>query len=138
MQKSRFVSGLIGAVALVSLTQCFTQKKNEGERLYVQHCQSCHLEDGKGLRGVIPPITGADYLENHRNELPCLIRHGIEGSITVNGVEYNQKMPGIETMPEDDITNLLNYIQTNFGNQNRRYTLNEVQDLLNLCPPHQH
>ncbi|RAU82682.1 c-type cytochrome [Pontibacter arcticus] len=138
MQKSRFVSGLIGAVALVSLTQCFTQKKNEGERLYAEHCQSCHLEDGKGLRGVIPPIAGADYLENHRNELPCLIRHGIEGSITVNGVEYNQKMPGVETMPEDDITNLLNYIQTNFGNQNRRYTLNEVQDLLNLCPPHQH
>jgi len=137
MSKNRLWAVVLGAAALATLTQCFTNKKNEGQRLYVQHCQSCHMEDGSGLRGLIPPIAGADYLQTHRRQLPCLIRHGIEGTIVVNGVEYNQPMPGIARMRKDHITNLLNYIQTNFGNRNQRYTMQEIEQLLEQCPPHQ-
>ncbi|GAB3199527.1 mono/diheme cytochrome c family protein [Pontibacter aydingkolensis] len=125
----------LGGLVLTTLTQCFTNKKNEGQRLYETNCQSCHMEDGSGLRGVIPPISGADYLEQHRDELACLIRHGIDGPITVNGIEYNKPMPGVD-LREDQITNLLNYIQTNFGNNNARYTMPEVEKQLETCPPH--
>lgn len=135
MARNKLVALALGGLILTTLTQCFTNKKNEGQRLYEANCQSCHMEDGSGLRGVIPPIAGADYLKKHRNELPCLVRHGIEGPITVNGIEYNQPMPGVETMREDEITNLLNYIQTNFGNNNQRYTMPEVEQLLEKCPP---
>ncbi|MFD2515096.1 c-type cytochrome [Pontibacter locisalis] len=135
MVVSRAIAALAGIVALFTLTQCFTEKQNQGKRLYEANCQSCHMEDGSGLRGVIPPIAGADYLQKHREELPCLIRHGLEGSIVVNGVEYNQPMPGAMSLREDEITNLLNYIQTNFGNNNERYTFPEVEQLLQACPP---
>ncbi|GAB3529778.1 hypothetical protein GCM10027443_09580 [Pontibacter brevis] len=138
MRKTRWVAVVTGALALTTLTQCFTNKQNEGQRLYEANCQSCHMEDGSGLRNLIPPIAGADYLQEHREELPCLIRHGIEGPMVVNGEEYNRPMPGIETMRTDKITNLLNYIQTNFGNNNERYTLQEVDTLLESCPPHRH
>ena len=77
----------------------------------------------------------SDYLQEHRNQLPCIIRHGMQGSIIVNGVEYNKEMPGVEGLREDHITNLLNYIQTNFGNNNQRYTMPEVEQLLQSCPP---
>lgn len=137
MAKSKTLAWAAGILALSTLTQCFTEKSNEGKRLYEANCQSCHMEDGSGLRGVIPPLAGADYLQIHRNELPCLIRHGLEGSITVNGVEYNQPMPGLESLREDKVTNLLNYIQTNFGNSNERYTMPEVEELLESCPPRQ-
>jgi len=129
---------MMGLLLLTTLTQCFTDKQNEGQRLYVANCQSCHMEDGTGLRGLIPPIAGADYLQQHRQELPCLMRHGIEGTMVVNGQEYNKAMPGVESLGTDQITNLLNYIQTNFGNKNERYTLQEVGQLLEPCPPHQH
>lgn len=125
-----------GLVALTTLTQCFTNRKNEGEKLYVANCQSCHMEDGSGLRGLIPPLAKADYLQLHREELPCLIRHGISGEIVVNGQEYNKEMPGLERLQLDDVTNLLNYIQTNFGNDNQRYTMTEVEELLESCPAH--
>lgn len=124
----------MGAFALTTLTQCFTKKKDEGKRLYEQHCQSCHMEDGSGLKGLIPPLAKADYLQTHRNDLPCIIRHGMDGSIVVNGVEYNKAMPGVESMRQDQVTNLLNYIQTNFGNNNPRYTMPEVEQLLETCP----
>lgn len=91
------------------------------------------MEDGSGLKGLIPPLAKADFLQTHRSELPCIIRNGLKGEITVNGISYNQPMPGIETMREDEITNLLNYIQTNFGNDNERYTFPEVEELLEQC-----
>lgn len=138
MRKTKWIAVVTGAFALTTLTQCFTNKKNEGQRLYEANCQSCHMEDGSGLRNLIPPIAGADYLQTHREELPCLIRHGIEGPMTVNGQEYDRPMPGLEAMRTDKITNLLNYIQTNFGNNNERYTLQEVDNLLESCPPHRH
>ncbi len=125
---------MLGAFALTTLTQCFTNKKDEGKRLYEQHCQSCHMEDGSGLKGLIPPLAGADFLQTHRDQLPCIVREGMEGPVTVNGVEYNKEMPGIENMREDQITNLLNYIHTNFGNNNERYTMPEVEQLLQACP----
>lgn len=134
MRKNRFVMVAMGAFALTTLTQCFTKKKDEGKRLYEQHCQSCHMEDGSGLKGLIPPLAKADYLQTHRNDLPCIIRHGMDGSIVVNGVEYNKAMPGVESMRQDQVTNLLNYIQTNFGNNNPRYTMPEVEQLLETCP----
>ncbi|MCX2739786.1 c-type cytochrome [Pontibacter anaerobius] len=136
MRKNRLVMVAMGAFALTTLTQCFTRKKDEGKRLYEQHCQSCHMEDGSGLKGLIPPLAQADYLQTHRDELPCIIRHGMDGSVVVNGVEYNKEMPGVENLREDHITNLLNYIQTNFDNNNERYTMQEVEKLLEECPPH--
>ncbi|MBC5992365.1 c-type cytochrome [Pontibacter cellulosilyticus] len=134
MARNKLITIAAAGLCLTTFTQCFTNKKNEGQRLYEANCQSCHMEDGSGLRGVIPPIAGADYLEKHRDELPCLIRHGMEGPVTVNGKEYNQAMPGVD-LREDQITNLLNYIQTNFGNNNQRYTMPEVEQLLEACPP---
>ena len=121
-------------MALTTLTQCFTDKQNQGQKLYVQHCQSCHMEDGSGLRGLIPPIAKADYLQTHRDELACLIRNGADGPMVVNGIEYNKEMPGVHALREDEITNLLNYIQTNFGNNNKRYTFPEVEEMLEICP----
>ena len=134
MNKSRFLAVVFGAMALTTLTQCFTDKQNQGQKLYVQHCQSCHMEDGSGLRGLIPPIAKADYLQTHRDELACLIRNGASGPMVVNGIEYNKEMPGVPTLREDEITNLLNYIQTNFGNNNKRYTFPEVEEMLEICP----
>ncbi len=136
MKKSKLAGFALCAMALTTLTQCFTDKQNEGKRLYAQHCQSCHMDDGSGLRGLIPPIAKADYLQTHRDELACLIRQGADGPMVVNGITYNKEMPGVKTLRDDQITNLLNYIQTNFGNQNERYTMSEVKEMLEACPPH--
>lgn len=138
MRSNKWLAVVLGLLSLTTLTQCFTDKQNEGQRLYVANCQSCHMEDGSGLRSLIPPLAEADYLQQHRQQLPCLTRHGVEGPMVVNGIEYNRAMPGAEQLGPDEITNLLNYIQTNFGNSNPRYTMQEVEKLLESCPPHYH
>ena len=96
------------------------------------------MEDGRGLRRLIPPVAQSDYLVKHRQQLPCLIQHGMEGAIVVNGKKYQQKMPGAENLNPDQITNLLNFVQTNFGNSNERFTIPEVAAMLDSCAAHDH
>ncbi|QMU29117.1 c-type cytochrome [Adhaeribacter radiodurans] len=119
-------------------SRCTPAISDSGEQLYEQHCASCHMQDGSGLRRLIPPLANADYLIKYRRQLPYLIKHGMEAGITVNGQQYQQKMPGAETLTPDQITNLLNFVQTNFGNNNERFTIPEVAAMLDSCATHNH
>ncbi|MBT9392556.1 cytochrome c [Hymenobacter sp. NST-14] len=125
---------VVGAFALtLGLSSCFTERQNEGAQLYAAHCASCHGDQGQGLERLIPGVAAADYVARHRAELPCIVRKGMRGPLVVNGIEYNQVMPGHEDLTDSQITNLLNFLQTNWGNQNQPYTIREASDLLGRC-----
>lgn len=125
---------LVGAAVLAAvLPGCFSSNKNQGERLYVQHCSSCHGENGQGLARLIPPLAGADYLALHRAELPCLLRKGQNEPIVVNGIRYHNVMPGEPGMSPAQLTNLLNYIENHWGNKHKLRTIREVEEQLQAC-----
>lgn len=123
-----------GLLFAVGTTGCFSNKQNEGAQLYQTHCASCHGEQGQGLRRLIPPVAASDYVATHRSYLPCLLRNGMRGPVVVNGIEYNQVMPGHKNdLTDAEITNLLNYVQQSWGNKNEPYTIREVTELLGPC-----
>ncbi|SDX61673.1 c-type cytochrome [Hymenobacter psychrophilus] len=126
------VAALLLTLAL-SLESCFTERQNEGAQLYAAHCSSCHGDQGQGLERLIPPVAASDYVAKHRAELPCLIRKGMQGDIVVNGIHYNQIMPGHEDLTDSQITILLNFVQTSWGNTNQIYTMRETSELLGRC-----
>ncbi|MBC6609991.1 cytochrome c [Hymenobacter sp. BT507] len=128
-----WLRGAAGLAAASVLVSCFSTRQNEGEKLYATHCASCHGEQGEGLRRLIPPLAGADYLAKQRAALPCLIRKGQQGPIVVNGVTFNQVMPGHNDLTDSQITNILNFVQQQWGNQNQTYTIREVSELLDAC-----
>ena len=114
-----------------------TQSLNrEGKRLYRINCANCHMDDGSGLSALIPPLANADFLAQNRDKLPCYLRHGLQDTIVVNGKTYAEQMPGVEKLSYIDITNLLNYINTNWGNHNPPYHPEDVRDLLVPCEHH--
>jgi mono/diheme cytochrome c family protein len=87
-----------------------------GEKAYVAYCQSSHGVEGEGFKGIIPPLAGADYLDKHLEELPCLILYGIKGEIVVNGITYNQPMAGVgEEISTAQIQGLIQYMQTSWA-----------------------
>ncbi|GAB3325709.1 hypothetical protein GCM10027511_34870 [Hymenobacter humi] len=125
---------LVGSLMLLlTLPGCFSNNRNQGERLYVQHCASCHGEQGQGLAKLIPPLAGADYLATHRAELPCILRNGQHEPIVVNGVKYHNVMPGHKYLSPSQLTNLLNYIESHWGNKATPWTIREVQQQLDAC-----
>ena len=84
------------------------------------------MADGTGLGGNIPPLAQADYLEQQQDQLACIIRHGMEGAIEVNGKTYTEAMPGVEALSEFQIANIINYINHAWGND---YGFVKVEDI---------
>lgn len=126
-QKTTLVA--LFALALMS-PACETNPYREGERLYKANCANCHLDNGAGLGALIPPLAGADYLASNRERLPCILKYGLKDTIVVNGVPYAEAMPGVPTLSAIHITNILNYINTSWGNNLPPYRLDEVRVLL--------
>jgi mono/diheme cytochrome c family protein len=128
--------------AALALSNCNsdTNTYKQGKILYGRYCANCHMEDGSGLKGLIPPLAKSDYLSAHRAELPCILLRGQQGKIVVNGVEYgNQEMPPIKRLTNDpltdfEITNILNYVSTSMQNNEKIWTIDEVRAGLSTCP----
>ena len=134
MPPRSLILGLVAALGTV-LPGCFSNNRHQGEKLYALHCANCHGDQGQGLARLIPPIAGADYLVDHRAELPCLLRNGQNEVIVVNGIGYHHIMPGNKTMSTAQLTNLLNYIESHWGNEGVPRTIRDVQTALDACPP---
>ena len=102
---------------MVGITlSCATQDFSQGRELYNYYCSSCHLESGQGLRSLYPPLAKSDYLAKYNETVPCIIRQGMEGQIIVNGKDYDMPMPPMPKITAFEITNIMNYINHNFGN----------------------
>ncbi|WP_192820214.1 cytochrome c [Rufibacter sp. LB8] len=124
---------LLAGIGL-GLNGCFTERTDEGKLLYTRHCASCHLENGEGLRGVIPPLLNSDYTQKNRAQLACIIKNGMQGPIEVNGKPYNQAMPGNTQLSEADIANVINYLHKEFKSPATRVSLGEIREQVKLCP----
>lgn len=109
------------------------EKYGAGKILYQRHCASCHMEDGTGLRAFIPPLAGADYVQNGGAEMACLIRYGIAGEMLVNGVVFNQPMYGHVDMKDIEIRNIINYIKNAWGNEGEEISFAEIKAALTTC-----
>ncbi len=120
------------AIALL-FWACDQYPYQQGKILYTNFCENCHMADGTGLKGLIPPLAGADFLKNSAEAVPCIIRAGFKGEMTVNGQVYNTEMAGIERLTEFEITNIINYIHTSWGNDLPIVQHQQVREWLKAC-----
>lgn len=118
------------AVVVMLASACGKTEHKQGEALYVVHCSNCHLEEGQGLRQLIPPLAGSDYLRDRPGDVVRGIRHGMEGPMEVNGVVYNYPMPGNTELSEFQIVNIVNYINQAWGNDYGMITVQQTRDWL--------
>ena len=91
------------------------------------------MEDGTGLTGNIPPLAGADYLTKQSDRLACIIRYGIQEPIVVNGVTYETPMEGVPQLTDTEVTNVINYINHAWGNDNGFTRPDVTQKNLEAC-----
>ena len=88
-----------------------------GKSLYEDFCLRCHMSDGQGQIGIIPPLAKSDFLFKHMEESIKAIKFGgIDGEITVNGVKYNSKMEKMG-LYDDEIADIMNYTLNSWGNK---------------------
>lgn len=105
----------------------------EGKRLYLIHCANCHQPDGIGLARLYPPLKDSDYLIPNKEKVICGIRYGQKGEIMVNGVVFNQEMPGIPTITDLEIAEIATYVYTAFADSVQIITIHDVRNIMENC-----
>jgi hypothetical protein len=91
------------------------------------------MADGVGLESLIPTLVKADYLLENPLKTACIIRNGLKDTILVNGKIYGQEMAAIPALSDFEITNIMNYIHSSWGNKMPYVTLEEVKKSLDSC-----
>lgn len=115
----------------------FTQYYNQGEQLYTKHCSNCHQKNGKGLGRLYPPIDSSDYMTKNFNEVICLIENGKNGPLIVNGIEFNQAMPGVPTLTDLEVAEIATYIYNTWTHSRGIVEVKEVTGILQTCDDRQ-
>ena len=110
-----------------------TANYGEGKELYEENCANCHIEDGTGVGELIPPLAKSDYLKKTDLDIACIIRYGLKGKITVNGINYEHEMPPHTKLSEVEITNIANYVHNAWGNQRAFISLEQIKEKLKSC-----
>ncbi len=100
-----------------------------GQDLY-QRCVSCHQANGEGLSGSFPPLAASEYATAANASVPIqIVIRGMQGPVTVKGVQYNGVMPpyglGIE-MSDDEVAAVLTHVRSSWGNSAPAITPQEV------------
>ncbi|WP_051312735.1 c-type cytochrome [Sporocytophaga myxococcoides] len=103
-----------------------------GEKTYQKKCSNCHGKEGEGLKKLIPPLSGSDFLIDKKSELPCIVRNGMNDTIIVNGQKFIGSMPGNNELSDIEITNLVNYINRQWGDHSYR-SVQEIRIELDRC-----
>ncbi len=129
-----FVWPVLILLLLIAFRFWYQQQTNPiGERLYTLHCANCHMEQGQGLAKLIPPLANADYLITYREQIPCIIRNGMQGEIVVNGTTYNHPMPGNDILTETEIYHIIDYINHSWENDIEEIPGDSIDDYLKKC-----
>lgn len=131
MIKSTFL--LVLSCLFFSACTSFNDPYAEGKPLYQKHCANCHMDDGSGLEGLIPPLAKANMLQQSGAAAACIVRNGLKGKILVNNIEYDGVMLPNNRLSSVEILNILNYINNAWGNQRDFIKLDEVKAALDNC-----
>jgi nitrite reductase (NO-forming) len=100
---------------------------NAGKSLFTGTCSVCHQENGAGLPGVFPPLAKSDYLANQgADELIRVVLNGLSGPVKVNGQDYNSVMPAMSQLTDDEVANILTYVQNSWENKGGRVSKEDV------------
>ena len=130
-----FIVVILGIAYISSLSSCDYNPHRQGEWLYSQHCQSCHMADGKGLGELIPTLNESPWLTTANiHSVACLIRFGIKKPDPFDSTVVTYPMPPLYDLSETEITNILNYIGNHFGNSAGYINPVKLKEALSSCP----
>lgn len=84
-----------------------------GRTVYESNCSGCHQSDGAGVSGLFPPLRDNPRVADSAY-VQQVVSAGLTGEIEVNGVTYNGAMPAFSSLPADEVTAVIAYIQAGF------------------------
>ena len=118
---------------LATLWACNHNPYRQGEILYGNFCASCHGEMGEGFRDLYPPVANSDYFAQNQLATACIIRHGMEKEIVVNGKAFQQPMSALTQLNAVEICNIINFLSHQWNPGTSTVTIDQVKEQLQQC-----
>ena len=96
-----------------------------GRQLYTV-CVGCHQADGQGMPHMYPPLRGSPWVTGSVTVLAQILLHGLEGSLELNGMEFDQTMPASPLGSDTEIAAIMTYVRRAWGNDSSPVTAAQV------------
>ena len=87
-----------------------------GKELYAVICGACHQPHGNGQEGLAPPLANSEWATGSEERLIRISLQGLRGPIKVSGKTYQQEMPALAILEDEQIAAVLTYIRREWGN----------------------
>jgi mono/diheme cytochrome c family protein len=89
-----------------------------GGKLYGQHCAQCHGDDGQGVRGAYPPLTGnrAITLPVTANLVQVVLYGGFPPATRGNPRPFGMP-PFAHVLSDADVADVITYIRASWDNK---------------------
>jgi cytochrome c oxidase cbb3-type subunit II len=102
----------------------------DGKALYSANCQSCHQENGEGLKGAFPPLKGSPIVNGEDLELYVdIILNGYDarpeyGVMAAVGTNMN--------FNEQQVAAIINYERSSWGNMAKKVSPEEIKKIMDF------
>ncbi len=97
----------------------------KGAETFNTFCAVCHQRDGLG-NDRFPPLSGSEWVNGDKTFLINIVLNGLQGDVNVKGKSYNNKMPRLNLLSDENIAQILTYVRQNFNNNSDSITSDEV------------
>lgn len=132
IKQTMITGGLLAAIAGLAWAPAQDKKLEEskarGKELYTELCITCHLADGKGLAGAIPPLAASNYFLKNPVKAIYAIKYGLSDPIEVNGVKYSTPMTS-QNISDEEVADVTTYILNSWGNKGKLITVKDVANV---------
>lgn len=108
---------------------------SEDEKLYRQHCGTCHQLDGSGVPGMYPPLKDNPTVTGNRDELITMVLAGISGPIEEKNEIYSGEMPPQDYLTDEEISKILTFIKAEFNDNHDAVMVFEVKAVRIMLNP---
>ena len=128
------------SIVLLSCTWCFADEDLANERIpkqglekgkaaYLANCAACHQPKGTGMPGAFPPLAASDFLSPPYKKAIEIVLKGQSGPLVVNGKEYNNVMPAMSHLSDEDLANIFTYVVNSWSNPGGKVTADFVASI---------
>ena len=100
---------------------------DRGKEVYLMNCLACHQADGSGVPNLNPTLVKTKWVLGSKAVLVHQILKGSQGQIEIDGDTFNNAMPPLPHLTDQQIADVLTYVRNSFGNKASVVTPAEVK-----------
>lgn len=101
-----------------------------GSDIYTKYCLVCHQQNGKGVPKLNPPLINMSFVKGDKKTLITWVLKGSgDEKVPIDGIYYNNNMPPQAALKDDELSKVLTYIRSSFGNKASAVSVAEVKTI---------